>query len=486
MNIKGIIGNISKMVGMGKAKTVATTTTGQIVDMPMGGAEYAQMVQNNSRLAVITDCRTMYNERGQVFSIIQTISAYLTKGGYTIVVKPKEEKLTAEEQKAQDILNQVNERLRLERTLQGWMIPLVRDGVLPIEIEVAGNQIIRATKLAAELTHQRIDKNGRSYELGGEVAADNAYYHGSKYGGQETCKFADWQIMWIEWNSIQCEGGSPQFSSVRRLYKRIENAEINQGVLRTTKSGYRLHHKIGTSDNPGKPEDVQEYKKMNRAVITNQLAPIKDFFSNGLVDIKEISGDTKPINMEDIKYQQSQLFGAGGVPLAIIPGQESSIIRDSSNESIKGFISWIQTCNKMIGAELKQSIFDLELLLNGINPESIDYNIIWGVKIEDNKLVEKAEIRAAKKDGLISIETAMREYGIKDTDIEIERIKKDMANFPTVPVAQTMGYSVGDNPLGLVGSLKVGQGLRESRRLEHESRLQYITALNEILTKAKK
>jgi len=225
---------------------------------------------------------------------------------------------------------------------------------------------------------------------------------------------------------------------------------------------------------------------MNRAVITNQLAPIKDFFSNGLVDIKEISGDTKPINMEDIKYQQSQLFGAGGVPLAIIPGQESSIIRDSSNESIKGFISWIQTCNKMIGAELKQSIFDLELLLNGINPESIDYNIIWGVKIEDNKLVEKAEIRAAKKDGLISIETAMREYGIKDTDIEIERIKKDMANFPTVPVAQTMGYSVGDNPLGLVGSLKVGQGLRESRRLEHESRLQYITALNEILTKAKK
>lgn len=479
MNVKTIISTIATLVTRSKPQIKETTSIGTInANLLTLSPEIEQFRLNNTRIGIINDCRTMYNERGQIFAIIQTIAAYLNKGGYVVQVNKKEAKITPEEQKAQEVLNAVNERLQLQQLMAGWMIPLIRDGVLPVEIEIADNQIVRATKLAAEITYQRMDARGRSYRMGGAVNPDNAYWQGAlySYGAGEVCHFADWQIMWIEWNPIQGEQGLPQFYSARKLYKRLEKAEESQSISRTTKSGYKLHHKIGTADNPSDPEAIEKYKQMNRDVLGKALAVAKDYFSNGLVEIKEISGDSRQISIVDIQYQQAQLFGVGGVPLAIMPGQEGSIIRDSSNESIKGFISWIKTCNTMIGLELKRSIFDLELLLNGINPESISYDIIWGEKLDNgNELAEKAEIREGKSAGLMSVETAMQKYGIKDIEVEKERIKKDIAEFPTVPVARGTAYSVGDNPLGLVGGLKL-----QERRLEHEERLINIVAMNEI------
>lgn len=482
--IQGIIDGIGKLVSREKREGVETTSTGYTISNPLMARTLIGMA-SKGKSQIIKDCKTMWEGRGQNSAITQTISTYLTKGGFQIMVKPKEKELSKDEAQAQTIIDAVKQRTNLELLLKGWATALPRDGMLAVEIEIGNNQIIRLVKLAAEITIKEVDDKGRNYADGGQVDANKAYSQTDTLTGQKICQLADWQIMWIDWNPIQGEGGSPQFKSARKIHKQVEDSEDNQWIRRKINAGQRHHHKIGSEDNPGKTEDIEQYKILNQDSLNNPLSVSSDYFSNGRVTIDTLSGDSNISSIEDIRYQEGQYFGVGGVPLSFIPGQEGSVIRKSAEQSADAFVSWVQDCNEMIGACLKKSIFDLELLLNGINPESINYNITWSEKIKTNDMEKKRQIISAKTAGIYSIETAMREYGIADPEMEKERIRKDMEEFPLVPVISTQGYQVGDNPLGLTGALRpAGMGFGE-RRQQNEEKLMFIAAMNEIRNSVK-
>ncbi|MDI6781407.1 MAG: hypothetical protein QME49_04795 [bacterium] len=469
--------NVFKKIGslMRKTNAVAkeTTQTGVVQESI---TQHIPVIQVSSeRKKIITDCQAMWRDREQNAAAIQTISSFLTMGGFTVRVKPKEKKISMEEQKAQELINAVILKTRLQQHLKGWMTAFPRDGGIAIEVEVGQTGIERLTKLPLQMTIQRTDKRGKKYEDGGDVDILNAYYQVDTLTGQEICQLADWQVMWIGYNAIQGEDGTPQFISARKTHKQLTSSEDDMFINRKVNAGQHLHHKIGTSEKPGTAEAIIKYKRDNKDSINNPLRVASHFFSDESVDIKPIPSDSNIGNIIDVKYQASRYLGAGGVPCSMIPGQEPSIIKDSSKESKNAFLARIIDMNEAVGLAMKKSIFDLELLLNGINPDGINYSVVWGAKENVDEIAKREQVIKAKAAGIYSVRTAMAEYGIADIDAEIERIKQDMDDFPQVPVERVSGYAVGNNPMGLVGSLKMGQGLRENRLM-----LEYLTTLREV------
>lgn len=470
--------NIFKKIGSLVWRTKPAVEKTTQVGSTQEGSYMPQMQVSAARKAIITDCQTMWRDRETNAAAIQTISSFLTMGGFTVAVSPKEKKPSVEEQKAQEIINAVILKTRLQQNLKGWMTAFPRDGGLAVEVEVGATGIARLTKLPLQMTIQRTDKRGKTYENGGEVDISNAYYQTDGLAGKELCQLADWQVMWVDYNAIQGEDGTPQFMSARKTHKQLTSSEDDIFINRKVNAGQHLHHKIGTPEKPGNIESINKYKQENKDSIKNPLRVSSHFFSDETVDIKTIPGDSNIGNILDVKYQASRYLGAGGVPCSMIPGQEPSIIKDSSKESKNAFMARITDMNETIGLAMKKSIFDLELLINGINPDSISYSVVWGVKEKVDEMARKEQVIKAKGAGIYSVRTAMAEYGIADVEGEIERIKQDMADFPQVPVEAVSGYRVGANPLGLTGSLKAGwagQGLKENRLM-----LEYLTTLREV------
>ena len=472
MNLS-IFRKIGSIIGRAKTTTAETTQTGTTNETL--SLVIPQIHVSTERKQIIADCQTMYREREQNAAAIQTISSFLTMGGFTVAVKPKEKKLSAEEKKAQGLIDAVIAKTRLQQHIKGWMTAFPRDGGVAVEVEVGVAGIERLTKLPLQMTYQRTDKKGKKYEDGGDISIDNAYYQVDSLNRQEICQLADWQIMWIDYNAIQGENGTPQFISARKTHKQLSSSEDDLFVNRRMNAGRHLHHIIGTAEKPGTIESITKYKLLNDDSIKNPLRVASHYYSDESVEIKPIEGDSNIDKILDVKYQAGRYLGAGGVPCSMIPGQEPSIIKDSSKESKNAFLARIADLNEAVGEAMKKSIFDLELLLNGINPESIDYAVVWGVKEKVDEIERQKQVIEAKRSGIYSVRTAMAEYGIADVDAEIERIKQDMADFPQVPIVPTAGYMVGNNPMGLVGSLKMGQGLRENRLM-----LEYMTTLREV------
>lgn len=429
---------------------------------------------------IIKKCKDMWQERGQNYKIIQIISTFLSKGGFTVTVQPKEKELTNEEQQAQKILKDVLQRTHMLSNLKGWMTSLPRDGIFYGEIEVANNRIERVTKLASEITFENADNRGRTFRDGGEIDINKAFTQESYAIVGLKIDFADWQICKIDWNPIQGEGGSPQFMSARKLHKKVEDSENSVYIRRRSKAGDKLQYKIGTDEKPGTPEEITEYENKLRKAFPDPLVPFKDIVTNEKVAISKIPGDSGVTQIADIEYLQQQYYEVGGVPMLLIPGQEQITLRAGAEQSIEGFMGMIQDCNEAIGAEFKRSIFDLELLLNGINPDSINYQIVWGEKIKKNEKELEERIIAKRKAGLISLDTGMRELGIEDTEGEKERIKAEMLEFPQVPVETGARYYVGANPLGLSGSLGQMGEAKRVRRIDREEKNMLMEIVKEL------
>lgn len=425
---------------------------------------YDRAAIKQDRRTMITECTKMIALDPRAARIIRKLASDAVVGNFTFNVQTAPSDSVG--QQADQAIQGVIDRCEVISKLKGWIVCMLRDGDLFWEVVVddVAREIVRLKKLAAIITMSNMNPEGNFPE------DKPAYYQEHPWTRQEIKTFEAWQIV-----QIKCQGedgkpyGTPLLNAARLAYERLDKGEKNIVARRAVKAGVSRHHKVGTPDIPGDWADIEEYKDRNKDTLENPLDPVKDWFSNGLVTITELSGDTALGDMEDIMYFAGQLPLNAGVPVALLSGGwEKSINRDVLEEQQQDYYKVIDELNAVIEAGLRK-VFDFSLLLAGINTEAIKYTVNWGSKDRDDvkdKIEKAKELQALG----FSFETIVRIVDLDGVTFaeELARINKQVED-GMIPYGINM--KLDPNMMMLLGVMGAAGGAKTEQLMEEVDKL---------------
>ena len=427
-------------------------------------ATYDKVTLKYDRRSVIQKCTEMEKSDPRIARMLQKIPADAVVGGMTISVDSATNDSTKEQ--AQKAIDDLLSRCQVGRKMKGWLNSMLREGDLFLEViaDDSSKEIVRLKKLAAIITFSNMNSEG-NYPDG-----KPAYYQEHPLSGQKIKEFEHWQVCQMSWEYEDGKPyGTPLFASARLSWERLDNAEKNLVVRRAVRAGLKRHHKVGTPERPGTWEEVVEYRNMNKDTLANPQLASQDFYSTGTVDIAELTGDTTLDSMADIAHFEGLLSMIGGVPQALLGGgREKSINRDVLEEQEEDYYRVIADVDDTFEYGLRQ-IIDFQLLLAGINDESISYTFKWGAKDRDDVDAKVARALNLQKLGY-SFETifticALDEVNIED---ELERIEKQVEE-GIIPYG--IGLKLDPNIMALLGATGAVKGEDNEKLMERIGRI---------------
>ncbi|MBU7314061.1 phage head morphogenesis protein [Paenibacillus sp. SM 69] len=239
--------------------------------------------------------------------------------------------------------------------------------------------------------------------------------------------FALFQMNHIRWMEEETEMyGTSHYASARATYLILSKMEIASAIRREFRSVQKYNHRLpdGTQE-----RDALEYMRLVRLIDsdnkpTRNAHLLTDFV--GTADVKVLNGDENLDQMGDIKYFEDLLWLNLGVPKAILTAGQD-INRDILKVQYPHYLETLEDITDLLEYgdtgtfSGYRALVDLQLLLAGINPDSIKYDIVWSDKSADSpaERLERAQ-QALGKDGgkkLITLEKAIQEIA-DDFDIE--------------------------------------------------------------------
>ena len=151
----------------------------------------------------------------------------------------------------------------------------------------------------------------------GEFPADKKpYYQKSQaYVYEAEREFDEWEIVHLKWDSEDGQRyGKSIFNSSRLSWRRLNSGEENVAIRRAMRAGKGRHHKIGTEQRRGTPEDIEAYRRTNKATLENPTDPSQDIYSDNTVDIVSLDGDETLGEIEDLKWFEGLFSIVMGYP----------------------------------------------------------------------------------------------------------------------------------------------------------------------------
>ena len=354
------------------------------------------------------------------------------------------------QRKAQAVIDRTRFLIEDKKKMRGWIKGLLRDGDLFLQLIVKDNEVVKAKKLAAEITHTRMNAEG-------EFPKDKKpYYQQSKRSPYDAEReFEEWEIVHLKWDSEDGEQyGKSILNSSRLAWRRLESGEKDMAIRRKMRAGIKRHHKIGSDKKSGTPQDIETYKKDNKATLDNPTDASQDFYSNELVDILTLEGDETIGEIEDLKWTEGLFSIATGIPQALLSGGREAATRFTViKEQEEDYLRVIGDIDEVVEEALRR-IFDIALLLSSINPDSLTYIFNWGAKDREDtdKKVERGEKLLAMG---YSFETVLNTVDLDGVTYaeELERIQNQVED-GTIPYRGAMlrsreaGMSVQVSPNG--------------------------------------
>lgn len=437
--------NLAKKIFGTHHEVVTPAGTGLQRPVTAEMAEFDRNAVRHDRRTKITDCTKMGAVDARVARMYFKLSADAFVGKFS--VKIEQAMNEAIKEKAQQDIDGIVERCKVLAKGKGWIKSMLREGDLFWEVVVndADRRIDRLKKLAAIITFSNMDSSGNFPEN------KPAYRQEHPLTQQTIRTFEGWQIVQISWAGEDGRPyGEPLFAAARLAYQRLDGGEKNVTVRRAVRAGKKLHHSVGSEDRPSNWEAVQRYKEENKDTLNKPLNPVQDYFSDGRVTITEVGGDATLGDMADITHFEGLLFMLAGIPPALLGGgREKSVNRDILKEMEEDFFRVITDINDLLEAGLRK-VFDFQLLLSGVNDESVKYTFKWGAKDRDD--VDKKIARALELQKLgFSFQTILSVCDLEGIDFEeeMERVHKQVED-GIVPYG--LGLKLDPTILALLGA----------------------------------
>ena len=379
-----------------------------------------------------------------------------TKGSFSIIVngskkyamgerkKGKKGNVSRESEKVQKILDDFLERTQIHVLCTEHARALLRDGDLFLNVIVDKKSgLITEVKRAPALTMKKnVNEYGNFIDIRKafsqidlsqihQMAIENAPKGSRK-------DFALYQINHIKWLSDETKiYGTSQYAVAVKCYDMLSKMEEAVAYRRIYRSVSKRSHKLETNN----IAEIEEYKRAN-AMIDSNGNPTKnahmltDYIGN--VEVSALHDEANLDEIKDVEMIENILWINLLVPKAIITGGQN-INRDILKVQYPHYLQTLESITDRLeyGDSSRYSgyraIIDLQLLLLGINPDNIYYDIVWSRKTEEStaERIESIQNALGKSGGkqLISHEKAIQliadDFDIEDPSVMYQNVLEE-------------------------------------------------------------
>lgn len=344
-------------------------------------SEIERLQGETQRAEIVRKCREMYSSDPRAKKMLRMLARDMVKGGF--VVK-------CEDEQAVEVANQLKGRLKLDQRLDDYVRLTARDGDSFLEVGI--NDRLEIVILTRKPTLE-MRRNSNSFDQFPEP--ERAFWWSDKpWMGQEAPSnaiwFPRWQIVHARWEHDEgSRYGTPMLASGTGHFKKLTEGELDIAVRRKTRAGMKYVHKFPAGTNP---MEIEAYKEMNQDTLDDPFAAVQDFF--GTVDIEAVQGDMQLGDISDVKHQIATWFTAGEVPMELVAYGED-LNRDVLSVKMVEYEETLVQLREWVTSELVSPLLELQWLLAGIYPPSLDYSIEWRTKKEPSAGDVEAITRAA-------------------------------------------------------------------------------------------
>lgn len=419
--IKGVLTKFINWLPEGASKS-NPNDTGNVAKTSPILFEYDVFKINWQKIPTLMEIDEMLKSDTRLKRANHVFASTAVRRGFTVKITSEVSKSIADQ--AQGIIDELIKRTQLNSKVTPWARSLLKDGELFLNpvIDATTKKITDIKNLPAITMQRNEDITGRFADL------KDAFRQVDPVTREILTYFPLYSINHIRWDheSGQLYGNS-QYLSCRATWRKLKKVEEELVVRRATRAAPKRFHQVGNKDNPGGWEEVKAYKEMNKLDNPKVALAITDYFGNGLTSVTDLNADAQLDHINDIVHLQEVHMIGTAVPLHII-GFGQNVNRDVVEDQKKQFEEDVQELRDLMeyGDEGTysgfRSIFDLALVLQGIDPAMIEYNFLWSDSNNDNvndKVDRVVKLRAAQPNPIISQELALDLLG-KDLGLDTQ------------------------------------------------------------------
>ena len=345
-----------------------------------GSVDAEDQITRHRRYRLLQEMRRMAESDPRVNRILYKLSSDASENSFVVNVEDGPGKRVRME--AQGVLDRCRHLINDREHLRGWVESLLRDGDIFLQLMVSPErEINKVKKLAAEMTFSRQNSKGEFPEN------QKPYYQSKGLFSQEVIgEFEDWELVHAKWRSEDgMPYGVPLYLSGRKSVERVDSGEEDMSIRRKLRAGLRFFFNIGTPTNPASWEEVDRFKEKNKDTLENPVNAVSNIFGNGLLDMKAIQGDSQLGDKEDIDHFEGLITMIGLTPSSLISGgREKSTNLNVVDSEDEDYSRTLMAICKSAEFGFLRPIFNTQLYLSNINPDSIGYSLNWGAKSRES------------------------------------------------------------------------------------------------------
>lgn len=400
----------------------STESGSRVRPLDQAARTYAEMWIDLEIRQSIHDVRLMDKQDPRVRRIHTRTARSAVKGGLVLEVGAGNEALKKRWREFEQRLG-LDQRAKLESDFRGLMM----EGNLPLQMvvsrpEVGRPQVIGAVRMPSETIMPRVGKDGRFEDV------KRAYDQIEWPGNRVVASFALWQLKMVrlapdnydDWACL----GRPYIDAGRKLWKQLTMTESDLVVRRRTRAPQQLHHNIPGATDP-------EMKSYQKNVEKDQAeGNWKDYYTNKKdAGVTAIGGDANLDQIKDIVLLLDSFFSSAPAPKGLF-GYVDDIPRDILEDLKRDYAEELESMQELV-AEAYQQAFALDLLLAGINPQAVDFQIRFK---EPHALSvnQRADLALKRQAVGASMDTVWRTAGL-DPDREKGNLEKEAEDLDPYP-----------------------------------------------------
>ena len=386
------------------------------------------------RRGIIADLRRLEAEDPRFARAIRKRAREAVRKGVRITIAdgPKRGPVAGRYKRAQAILERTIKDCHLNPVrLRSWARALPLEGDLFVQIIVADNRVVDAKRMPSASMERNTDSQDRFFDVG------RAFSQIDVQTQNTITDFAAWQVHHERWNHLDGERyGQSEYLQLRRPARNLQLLEQAQVIRRIVRAALRLVHKIGNKDKPGLARDVEEYKSQNNLAAQSKggfdpTIALRDYYNNGMGDVIALPGDANLEKIDDLEYFQDMYAVGTGAPKAMLGWAAKDLNRDILKDQIEQWLKEVQDLTDAVKNVLR-AILDLALLLEGLDPETIPYDLVFSQNTTETATERQTRVAGALQAGLISRRIAIgaisEDYDFDDVDEVLTEIEADEAD----------------------------------------------------------
>ena len=315
----------------------------------------------------ILDLRMMDKVDGRVKKIHNKMSRTAVKGGLRLKIDPSKKRIIR-------LWNQFKQRLNLDRQekLESDARGLVMEGNLPIQWIVSNNQVVGGVRMPSETILPLVGENGTFKD------PREAYKQIDMRTGTELAVFALWQLTMVRINPDNFDDmgalGRPYLDAVRSVWRKLCMTEEDLVIRRRERAPLRTAHVLEGATS----EELETYK--NR-VEDEQQEITTNYYLNKSGGVDAVQGDANLDQIADVVHLLDTFFAGSPAPKGLF-GYVVDLNRDILEDLKRDYYEEIDAMQDT-QAYAYQLGFRLELLLNGINPDGVEFSVVFAERRTD-------------------------------------------------------------------------------------------------------